>query len=97
MGGNFQIISALGKDGLTLSGTRGDAWRVKFMVIPRFGVDPSPGLDALSSINVRIGQNFIQRIPATQFTSTQGGNITLIKPAVKRARRAVAEADDRYA
>ena len=85
MGGNFQILSALGKDGLTISGTRGDAWHVKFMIIPRFGVDPNPGLDALTSLNVRIGQNFIQRIPATQFTSTRGGNITLLKPAVKGA------------
>ena len=83
LGGSFQIVSALGKDASTLSGTKGDAWKVKFMIVPRFGIDTNPGLDALASINVRIGQNFVQKIPATQLTSTNNGSISLLKPAIK--------------
>jgi hypothetical protein len=82
LGGAFQILSAVGKDGKTISGTRGDAWRVKFMIIPRFGVDTNPGLDALASINVRIGQRFVQKISSLQLTSTRNGSITMLKPAI---------------
>jgi hypothetical protein len=83
LGGSFQILKAIGRDALTISGTRGDAWSVKFFIIPRFGVDTNPGLDALSSINVRIGQRFVQKINSLQLSSTSGGNITMLKPAVK--------------
>src|SRR5581483_10433300 len=83
LGGSFQILKAIGRDALTISGTKGDAWSVKFFIIPRFGVDTNPGLDALSSINVRIGQRFVQKINSLQLSSTSGGNITMLKPAVK--------------
>jgi hypothetical protein len=83
LAGSFQILSVSGKDAATVSGTSGDIWTTKFMIIPRFGIDTNPGLDALSSVTVRIGQNFVQKIPGTAFSSTRNGNITLLKPATK--------------
>jgi hypothetical protein len=72
LAGGFQILSVAGKDGKTITGTPGDAWFVKFLAVPRFGIDTNAGLDALSSITVRIGTNFVEKI--TSVTSSKNGN-----------------------
>ncbi len=95
LGGTFQILTVVGKDGTTISGTRGDAWNAKFLMIPRFGIDTNPGLDSLSSITVRIGQNFVQKIPANAFTSNKSGSISLLKPATKGEQVAKFKLDGR--
>ena len=66
LGGNFQITSVKGKDGVALNGQPGDAWKISFLAAARAGViNPNglrEGFDNLSAIHVRIGQNFEQRI-----------------------------------
>ena len=95
MGGTFQILNVVGNDGVTISGTRGDAWKAKFLLIPRFGIDTNPGLDSLSSITVRIGQSFVQKIPASSFASTKNGSISLLKPSTKGEQVAKLKIDTR--
>ncbi|HYG76815.1 MAG TPA: hypothetical protein VEK08_17560 [Planctomycetota bacterium] len=77
LGGNFQIISVKGTDKRTIAGNNGVAWSVKFLAIPRFGIDANPGLDALTSVGIRIGTRFNQKFIAPQLTSTARGDIRL--------------------
>jgi hypothetical protein len=75
LGGAFQVLSVRGDDRQTISGTNGDAWTVRFLAVPRFGVDATPGLDAIGSVGVRIGSRFEQRL--TQLASTGKGSVKL--------------------
>lgn len=87
LAGGFQILAVSGKDGKTISGTPGDSWNVKFMVVPRFGIDANAGLDALSSITVRIGTNFIQKITGVKSSKNGSSGISgkqLIKSGVSK-------------
>ena len=77
LAGAFHILSVKGTDKTTVSGTNGDAWAVKFLAIPRFGIDANAGVDAISAIGVRIGTRFSQRISSSLLTSTSNGNTTL--------------------
>jgi len=83
MAGGFQLVSVVGKDGKTISGTPGDAWQAKFIIVPRFGIDTNAGLDSLSSITVRIGTNFVQKIAASSLISGKNGNTNMAKPLIK--------------
>lgn len=75
--GAFQITSVKGKDGTTLSGLPGDAWRVCFLALPRSGVrDPAgrkQGFDHVSSATVRIGSSFSQFLTGAPLRVTAGG------------------------
>jgi hypothetical protein len=83
MAGGFQLLAVQGKDGKTPTGSIGDAWKAKFMIVPRFGIDTNAGLDSLSAITVRINTNFVQ--PITGLNSSKSGNITISgKHAIKQ-------------
>lgn len=77
--GGFQITSVIGRDDLSLNGQPGDAWRVKFLALPRAGVTNPAGLregiDNITGVNVRIGSNFQQAIT--------GGGIIGAGPTIK--------------
>jgi len=79
LGGAFQIISVKGTDKRTIAGNNGVAWDVKFLAIPRYGIDSNAGLDALSSVGIRIGSRFNQRFTAAkgELVSTTRGDVTL--------------------
>ncbi|MGD0089319.1 MAG: hypothetical protein ABSE73_05305 [Planctomycetota bacterium] len=79
LGGAFQVVSVLGVNRKTVAGLDGVAWTAKFIIIPRFGVDPNAGLDDLSVFRVRIGTNFDQSIAGHYFTSTRSGDTQLMK------------------
>jgi hypothetical protein len=83
LGGAFQLVNVKGKDSATVAGNDGVAWAVKFIAVPRFGVDANAGLDAISSINVRIGNRFDQKINSQFLVSTPSGNTSLIKNNLK--------------
>jgi hypothetical protein len=74
LAGGFQIIGVKGSDKLTVAGLTGVQWATKFLAIPRFGIDANAGLDALDSINVRIGTRFNQKL--TTLTSNTRGDTT---------------------
>lgn len=72
LAGGFQIIGVKGSDKTTIAGLTGVQWAVKFLAIPRFGIDQNAGLDALNSVNVRIGTRFTQKL--TTLTSNARGD-----------------------
>jgi hypothetical protein len=75
MGGSFQILNVKGTDRLTIAGEPGDAWQVRFLAIPRFGIDATPAFDAINSIGVRIGTRYESRINGQRLTSSGSGKI----------------------
>ena len=78
LGGAFQVTSVQGIDALDIAGEPASKWSIRFLAVPRFGVDPTPGFDAVSTVGIRIGTNFNQRISAAQLTSNKKGDIKLI-------------------
>ncbi len=83
LGGAFQLLSCKGTDRRTISGDEGDIWDAKFLIIPRFGIDANPGLDALAALGVRIGTRFDQRISSQALSSSKGGKVKLSVPKAK--------------
>ena len=86
LGGGFQIYSIAGADSQDIAGNPGDAWTAKFLIYPRFGIDDVNGGSAdfstnLTSVGVRIGTNFTQTIPVSEFKIAKNGALTLKKPA----------------
>jgi hypothetical protein len=75
MGGAFQLLNVKGTDRPTIAGEVGDQWAVKFLAVPRFGIDASPAFDAINSIGVRIGLRYENRINGLLLTSSGGGKI----------------------
>lgn len=72
LGGSCHILSVNGNDGSTTAGQDGTAWRVRFIAIPRFGLDAAAGTDLISSASVKIGANFSQAIPGTSLLAKNG-------------------------
>lgn len=72
LAGGFQIIGVKGSDKLTVAGLTGVQWATKFLAIPRYGIDANAGLDSLSSVTVRIGTRFVQKL--TTLTSNARGD-----------------------
>lgn len=72
LGGASHILSVTGNDGPTTAGQDGTAWRVRFLAIPRFGLDAAAGTDSISSATVKIGSNFSQAIPGTSLLAKNG-------------------------
>lgn len=91
LGGVFQVLSVKGSDKLTVSGRPGVAWATKFLAVPRFGVNANAGLDAVSSLRVRIGNQFSDLIQSKYLTSTRKGGIQLAN------RGRVGEVVDKFA
>jgi hypothetical protein len=60
-----------GKDGRTLGGQPGTAWKVDFVAQPRVGVDPQAALNGVTAVNVRVGTSFVQNLLG--ITSTTAG------------------------
>lgn len=75
LGGAFQLAAVRGKDKLDLAGNEGDQWKVKFVAVPRFGIDSAAGLNSVSSVVVRLGAYFSQTITSSSLTSSAGGGI----------------------
>ncbi|MCY3018754.1 MAG: hypothetical protein NTW87_06965 [Planctomycetota bacterium] len=78
-GGVFQILSVKGADKTTISGQDGVAWSVKFLAIPRYGIDPSPGMDAINTLGIRIGTLFDQQTSSQFLVSTGKAGIQFVK------------------
>lgn len=78
LGGSFQMLNTYGKDGPDIAGNPGDAWRTSFLIVPRFGIDSTAGLDAVTSLRVRIGSRFQQTIPASALVSSKNGAVKLL-------------------
>jgi hypothetical protein len=75
LGGTFQLLNVKGMDRATVAGESGDAWAVKFLAVPRAGIESSPAFDAISSIGVRIGSRYENRIAGTKLLSSGSGAI----------------------
>jgi len=72
LGGASHILSVTGSDRPTTAGQDGTAWRIRFIAIPRFGLDAAAGTDSISSATVKIGPNFSQAIPGTLLVAGNG-------------------------
>ncbi|MFH0937828.1 MAG: hypothetical protein V1899_00860 [Planctomycetota bacterium] len=77
LGGIFQIVSVKGIDKKTITGEEGDIWAAKFLIGPRTGIDPTPGLDGISALGVRIGTSYVNRISGQSLISGKDGSATL--------------------
>lgn len=67
LAGAFQILQVKGADKDT-----GDKWKVKFLAVPRMGIDSSAGLNHVSSALVMVGSDFSKTYTSTD---TEGGNV----------------------
>jgi len=92
--GAFQIVSVKGSDGQTSGGQNGDSWRVGFLAAPASAIKTAgtPGLDAVTAVTIRIGQNFVQNLTPlksgknTRFSGRNADAVTRFSLQSKRGK-----------